>query len=628
MFGIPGPGPKQDRKPIPSDKKKEKGIMMNEIGDSSAKPFKWSSNMKVRTWLFDNALLTKGKQHSGSYDDRYHKTEIPFEYKFASDTTGTKYHVRIGGYFGKNLWLPFSGNKPKNWKPYHCILGVGFGVDGIDGDPETNLNEQFRVMATVVECTLDFIQKVLDDDDQVGISEFHMNPKLDKEEQKGMDSRRGKLYLAYIRNSFKKLNTSKQYRIEQNKDGFVLKFGESRMGGTGKIPDNVIAATYENTQEKTNNRMKNLPSIESFITESVVNEATAIDKTQPFARDFIKAVEAEFKTDVKDSQIFKMVKGFEIRVAIKANEKMYDWAANYTKDHKDDLKGVPLSFRISPEIPGKDAFWPADNKKFFDVIEESVVNEAKGPDLKDVQRLQKEFEKKTKFINNMKGMDWRSATEPIIVTNKDLDLKGSASGNYMITAAYQMYGPVFKVEYVAVEQNPKFPKTLGVWTKTLDEQVWNKFVHAHDKQLLPASRLDANAIKILSPMVAQFVTDELNAYFGANTQNADTSLKGLITDTFKDSEVSEISGNRLRVDFYVPRAGDGKAVGKTNLLFIVSPEHQTIEFKNPDSRNPVQDTYTDFKGLSQYIKNTIRDWKAADREKYEEWKYNQWKSEQ
>ena len=26
MFGIPGPGPKKDRKPIPSDPKKEKGI--------------------------------------------------------------------------------------------------------------------------------------------------------------------------------------------------------------------------------------------------------------------------------------------------------------------------------------------------------------------------------------------------------------------------------------------------------------------------------------------------------------------------------------------------------------------------------------------------------------------------
>lgn len=263
---------------------------------------------------------------------------------------------------------------------------------------------------------------------------------------------------------------------------------------------------------------------------------------------------------------------------------------------------------------------------FEDFVNESL-NEAKGPDMKDVQRLIKEFEKKVKFIRNMKGMDWRTATEPVIVTNRDLDLKGSASGNYLITAVYKMYGPGYKVEFVTVEPNPKFPKTMGVYTKTFDEQVWTKFVHAHDKQFQDPSRLDANSIKNLSPIVGQFVTDELNAYFGSTSTTSDTSIKGLIEDTFKDAEVSEISGGRLRVDFYVKRAGDGKVVGKTNLLFIVSPEHQTVEFKNPDSRAQLQDTYADIKNLSQFIKSTMRDWKANDRERYEEGKYQQWRSE-
>jgi hypothetical protein len=371
MFGVPGPGPKQDRKPIPSDKKKEKGIMVNEIGDSSAKPFKWNTNMKVRSWLFDNVLLTKEKQHSGSQEDRYHKTEIPFEYKFTSDATGTKYHVRIGGYFGKNLWLSFSGDKPKGWKPYHCILGIGFGVDGIDGDPETNLNEQFRVMSTVVECALDFIQKVLDDDDQVRIDEFHMNPKLDKEEQKGVDSRRGKLYLAYIKNSFKKLRTSKQYRIEQNKDGFVLKFGESRMGGTGKIPDNVIAATYEN---KKSNIMKNIPKFEDFINESTLNEATAADKANTVAAKFLDDLERELKVDALDYQMLKSSpKGFYVRVALKdANDKAVNWIKDYQEKHGNDLgPSIPMTFSCFSEIPGHKQFWPADGKKFFDIVRES-----------------------------------------------------------------------------------------------------------------------------------------------------------------------------------------------------------------------------------------------------------------
>jgi hypothetical protein len=259
MFGITGPGPKPDRDPIPSDKKKEKGIMLNEIGDSSAKPFKWFTTMNVRSWLFDNMLKTKDKKVSGSSEDMYHTSTLAFRYEFTSDTTGTKYHVHINGYFGKNFWMPFSGNKPKNWKPYHCILGLGFGVDGKEGDPETNLNEQFRVMATVVECALDFIQKVLDDDDQVSIKEFHMSPKLDKDDQKGLDSRRGKLYGAYIKNAFKKLKTKNDYYIDTNKNGFVLKFGKVT-DAHGKIPSSVIASTFE---------MKNIPSFESFLLESV-----------------------------------------------------------------------------------------------------------------------------------------------------------------------------------------------------------------------------------------------------------------------------------------------------------------------------------------------------------------------
>lgn len=294
---------------------------------------------------------------------------------------------------------------------------------------------------------------------------------------------------------------------------------------------------------------------------------------------------------------------------------------------KKDTKGIPSDPKKAKGITIKKMNKMKNIPMFEDFVNQMMVNEAKGLDMKDVQRLQKEFEKKVKFIKNMKGMDWRMATEPVIVTNKDLDLKGSASGNYMITSVYKMYGPVYKIEYVGVEPNPKFPKTMGVWTKTLDEQVWKKFVGAHDKQFEDPSSLSPNSVKNLSPMVAQFVTDELNAYFGSSTGPTDTTTKGLIEDAFKDAEVSEISGNRLRVDFYVKRAGDGKAVGKTNLLFIVSPEHQTVEFKNPDSINPIQDTYTDIKDLSRFIKTTIANWKATDREKYEESKYQQWRSE-
>lgn len=39
MFGIPGPGPKKDRKPIPSDPKKEKGIEIKKYKMKNLKTF-------------------------------------------------------------------------------------------------------------------------------------------------------------------------------------------------------------------------------------------------------------------------------------------------------------------------------------------------------------------------------------------------------------------------------------------------------------------------------------------------------------------------------------------------------------------------------------------------------------
>jgi hypothetical protein len=216
---------------------------LNEVGDATAKPFRWNTSMNVSKWLASNAEAAKDKQHSGSYEDRYHKTTLSFRYEFTSDTTGTKYHVHIGGFFGKNFWLSLMGDKPDDWKPYHAILGLSFGVDGVEGDPETNLNEQFRVMTTVVECALDFLQSCLNDKGDVNIQEFHMNPKLDKEEQKGMDSRRGKLYLAYIKKAFQKIKTKKDFYIETSNDGFVLKFGSVR-SSDGSIPSKVLLSTF------------------------------------------------------------------------------------------------------------------------------------------------------------------------------------------------------------------------------------------------------------------------------------------------------------------------------------------------------------------------------------------------
>jgi len=259
---------------------------------------------------------------------------------------------------------------------------------------------------------------------------------------------------------------------------------------------------------------------------------------------------------------------------------------------------------------------------FESFILESSINEAKGPDLKEAMKCAKEFERKSKFVKNMKGMNWKLATEPIIITNKDLDLKGSASGNYMITGAYKAYGPAYKIEFISVEPNPKFPRTMGVYTKEFDEKIFDKFVDAHKDQFLDPSRLDTKAIKDLSVLVNDFIVSELNAMFPPSSSAGGESFKSSVENMFKDAEVSDISGGKIRLDFYLKRAGDGKSVPKQNLFFVVDPTHQTVEFTNPDRNGNFRDSYTDIKTLSTFVKNSIRDWKEADKATYDNMQQN------
>ena len=219
---------------------------INEIGDSSAKPFKWSSPViavNMKRWIDDCIEGAANKKMSGTQEEVYYKTKT-FRYEFRSDVTNTNYHVHIGGFVGRNIWISFQGEKPKDWVGYHIIAGLGFGIEG-DFDKTTNLNEQFRVMATVTECAVDFLQRFLDDG-RIKIDEFHMKPKADHEEQKGIDSRRAKLYAPYIKAAFRKLKTKKDYYIDQEADGFVLRFGKVTMNS--QYSTSILASTFENKE--------------------------------------------------------------------------------------------------------------------------------------------------------------------------------------------------------------------------------------------------------------------------------------------------------------------------------------------------------------------------------------------
>lgn len=126
--------------------------------------------------------------------------------------------------------------------------------------------------------------------------------------------------------------------------------------------------------------MKNIPNFEDFVNESVLNEASAADKANTVAAKFLDDLESELKIDAIDYQMLKAhPKGFFVRVVLKdANDKARNWIKSYQAEHENDLgPSIPMSFGCFDEIPGQKQFWPADRKKFFDIIRESVetVNE-------------------------------------------------------------------------------------------------------------------------------------------------------------------------------------------------------------------------------------------------------------
>jgi hypothetical protein len=77
---------------------------------------------------------------------------------------------------------------------------ISFTVD--ESDEDTNMNEQYSVMATVIQCVEDFIKRA---SKYFIIKEININPKSDTSSDAQLDSKRGRLYLAYVKRNISKL---------------------------------------------------------------------------------------------------------------------------------------------------------------------------------------------------------------------------------------------------------------------------------------------------------------------------------------------------------------------------------------------------------------------------------------
>jgi hypothetical protein len=169
--------------------------LLKEIGDASAKPLYWKSKGNISL---------QAKQFAVNIDNQknYMNWLGPADFEYIAKSKNATYNITMESMGRKRMILMLPGReKPKQKGPkYDMEVWISFTVD--DSDESTNLNEQYRVMATVIECIQDFVTKV---SSVFSIKEINILPKADSNSDPRFDSHRGRLYLAYVKKNINKL---------------------------------------------------------------------------------------------------------------------------------------------------------------------------------------------------------------------------------------------------------------------------------------------------------------------------------------------------------------------------------------------------------------------------------------
>jgi hypothetical protein len=181
---------------------KLKDILL-EIGDASAKPFAFKKTAG------DSA--EEYKEKLPDYSDFSNDSNM-IEYEFTTDKQ-TKYIVSI------DIDVMRTPGTIQSEVDFGAqTAGGGFSLD------DTNLGEQYRVMSTIKEIVFEFIEEW---QEHWYIHNLEVAPIKssdggdDKDDSiDGVDSRRGKLYLAYIKKNLPKL--SKPYGVRVFNDYFLI----------------------------------------------------------------------------------------------------------------------------------------------------------------------------------------------------------------------------------------------------------------------------------------------------------------------------------------------------------------------------------------------------------------------
>jgi hypothetical protein len=173
---------------------------LNESGEGNAEPFKWTSVGDLKTFI----------EQLKAMDPEY--GDDTFIYKFSSDNADYIVNTSVKTIPPTRLY---------NSK-YDLYAAFGFDVEG-GKEKLTNYNEHYRVMATMLEIIIDFINTA-DTIENIDVKQIQFHPKADNEDSyfndRDVNSRRGKFYKSYIEKNLNKLN--KKYNLKTTESKFYL----------------------------------------------------------------------------------------------------------------------------------------------------------------------------------------------------------------------------------------------------------------------------------------------------------------------------------------------------------------------------------------------------------------------
>lgn len=229
---------------------------LNEIGDASAKPFKVkgpSPKQVVKDMLKSNGDRT--------HDDGWLKDDQKAVWEFDGDK-GQSYTIELAWNTKRKSPVPmrFIKNK-KAYKRWEFNMNIGFyakvepytGTDfridlsDIEKERTTNLGEQYRILATVVNTAIPVINEAVK---EYSINTIYIIPKADKGEPESIDNRRGRLYLAYIKKQIKKIKVPVTARESKYDGGILITGGHSYTYGGPK--DDIEIRNESLTESKFN----------------------------------------------------------------------------------------------------------------------------------------------------------------------------------------------------------------------------------------------------------------------------------------------------------------------------------------------------------------------------------------